>query len=155
MILIPESGCVVVKSQSHPGNAGPHHWHQGTWADQCSDHLTDRRQNLIRAARVYPNPDFRPLLETSNADDLEWFLEQIDAQIRETPNWVDDRASLREILARLRAKRTAVAGALANRRTAEKLTDPRTARRRVNIKMILLGAGILIAFFALLVVSFK
>ena len=119
------------------------------------DEISHRRQNLIRAARVHPNPDFKPLLETSNADDLEWFLEQIDTQIRETPNWVDDRASLRQILARLRAKRTAVAGALGNRRTAEKLTDPRAARRRVNIKMILLGAGILIAFMALLVAIFK
>ena len=119
------------------------------------EEISDRRQNLIGAARVHPNPDFGPLLETSNADDLEWFLEQIDAQIRETPNWVDDRASLRQILARLRAKRTAVAGALANRRTAEKLADPRTARRRVNIKMILLGAGVLIAFIALLVAILK
>ncbi len=117
--------------------------------------ISDRRQNLIRAARVHSNPDFRPLLETSNADDLEWFLEQIDTQIRETPNWVDDRASLRQILARLRAKRTAVAGVLGNRRTAEKLTDPRAARRRVNFKMILLGAGILIALMALLVAIFK
>ncbi len=119
------------------------------------EEISDRRQDLIRATRVHPTPDFRPLLETSNAGDLEWLLEQIDAQIRETPNWVDDRVSLREILARLRAKRTTVAGALGNRRTAEKLTGPRAARRRVNIKMILLGAGILIAFFALLVPIFK
>ncbi len=119
------------------------------------EEISGRRQNLIRAARVHPNPDFRPLLETSNADDLEWLLEQIDAQIRETPSWVDDRASLRQILATLRAKRTAAASALGNRRTAEKLTDPRAARRRVNIKMILLGAGILIAFVALLVAIFK
>ncbi len=119
------------------------------------EEIPDRRQNLIHAARVHPNPDFRPLLETSNADDLEWFLEQIDTQIRETPNWVDDRASLRQILARHRAKRTAVASALGNRRTAEKLTDPRAARRRVIIKMNLLGAGILIAFIALLVAIFK
>ena len=119
------------------------------------EEISDRRQKLIRAARVHPNPDFSPLLETSNAADLEWLLEQIDTQIGETPNWVDDRASLREILARLRAKRTAVAGALANRRTAEKLADPRTARRRVNIKMILLGAGVLIAFIALLVAILK
>ncbi len=119
------------------------------------EEISGRRQNLIRAARVHPNPDFRPLLETSNADDLEWLLEQIDAQIRETPSWVDDRASLRQILATLRAKRTAVASALGNRRTAEKVTDPRAARRRVNIKMILLGAGIPIAFVALLVAIFK
>ncbi len=119
------------------------------------DEISDRRQNLIRAARVHPNPDFRPLLETSNADDLEWLLEQIDVQIRETSNWVDDRTSLREILARLRAKRTTVAGALVNRRTAKKLADLRAVRRRVNIKMILLGAGILIAFIGLLVAIFK
>ncbi len=122
---------------------------------ETHEEISDRRQDLIRAARVHPNPDFKPLLETSNADDLEWFLEQIDTQIRETPNWVDDRSSLRQILARLRAKRTAVAGALGNRRTAEKLTGPRAVRLRVNIKMILLGAGILIAFFALLVTIFK
>ena len=58
-------------------------------------------------------------------------------------------------MVRLRAKRTAVAGALGNRRRAEKLTDPRAVQRHVNIKMILLGAGILIAFFALLVAIFK
>ncbi len=119
------------------------------------DEISDRRQNLIRAARVHPTPDFMLLLETSNADDLEWLLEQIDVQIGETPNWVDDRTSLRGILARLRVKRTAVAGALGNRRKAEKLTDPRAARRRVNIKMILLGAGVPIAFIALLVAIFK
>ena len=119
------------------------------------DEISDRRQNLIRAARVHPNPDFRPLLETSNADDLEWLLEQIETQVGETPNWVDDRASLKQILARLRAKRAEVADALGNRRTAEKLTDPQAVRRRVNIKMILLGAAILIAFIALLVAIFK
>ncbi len=122
---------------------------------ETAEEMSDRRQNLIRAARVHPNPDFSPLLETSNTDELEWLLEQIDTQIGETPNWVDDRASLREILARLRAKRTAVADVLGNRRTAEKLTDPQAVRRRVNIKMILLGAAILIAFIALLVAIFK
>ena len=119
------------------------------------EEISDRRQNLIRAARVHPNPDFRPLLETSNADDLEWLLEQIDVQIGETPDWVDDRTSLREILARLRAKRAEVADALGNRRTAEKLADPRAARRRVKIKIILFCAGLLIAFMALLVAIFK
>ena len=119
------------------------------------EEISDRRQNLIRAARVHPNPDFSPLLETSNAADLEWLLEQIDTQIGETPNWVDDRASLREILARLRVKRTAVAGALGKRRTAEKLTDLQKVRRRVNIIMAISGFGVLIAFFALLVAYFK
>ncbi len=122
---------------------------------ETSEEMSDRRQNLIRAARVHPNPDFRTLLVTSNADDLEWLLEQIETQVGETPNWVDDRASLKQILARLRAKRAEVADALGNRRTAEKLAGPRAARRRVHIKMILLGAGILIAFVALLVAIFK
>ncbi len=122
---------------------------------ETAEEMSDRRQNLIRAARVRPNPDFRPLLETSNADDLEWLLEKIDAQIVETPQWVDDRASLKQILARLRAKRAKVADAFGNRRTAEKLTDPQAVRRRVNIKMILLGAAILIAFIALLVAIFR
>jgi len=119
------------------------------------EEISDRRQKLIRAARVHPNPDFSPLLETSNAADLEWLLEQIDTQIGETPNWVDDRASLREILARLRAKRTAVADVLGNRRTAEKLTDPQAVRRRSEIRTAILLIGVLIALFALLVAIFK
>ena len=119
------------------------------------EEIFDRRQNLIRAARVHPNPDFSPLLETSNADDLEWLLEQIDAQIRETPSWVDDRASLKQILATLRAKRTAVADVLGKRRTAEKLTDPQAVRRRSEIRTAMLLIGVLIALFALLVAIFK
>ncbi len=119
------------------------------------EEISARRQNLIRASRVHPNPEFGPLIDASNADDLEWLLEQIDTQIGETPNWVDDRASLRELLARLRVKRTAVAGALGKRRTAEKLTDLQKVRRRVNIIMAISGFGVLIAFFALLVAYFK
>ncbi len=119
------------------------------------EEISDRRQNLIRAARVHPNPDFSPLLETSNAADLEWLLEQIDTQIGETPNWVDDRPSLKQILTRLRAKRAEVADALRNRRTAEKLTDPQAVRRRSEIRTAILLIGVLIALFALLVAIFK
>ncbi len=61
------------------------------------EEISARRQNLIRASRVHPNPEFGPLIDASNADDLEWLLEQIDTQIGETPNWVDDRASLGQI----------------------------------------------------------
>ncbi len=122
---------------------------------ETDEEISGRRQNLVRAARVHPNPKFVPLLEKSNADDLEWLLGRLNTQIAETPQWVDDPVSLRAILARLRAKRTAVADALGNRRPAEKLTYLHKMRRSTYAGKAISIIGVLIAFFALLVAYFK
>lgn len=111
--------------------------------ETSEEKIRERRQNLIRAADAHPNPDIGPLLEKSNADDLDWLLLRLNAQIAETPRPVDDP----EESARLRATRNAVGDAFANRRKAEKLTRRQEMRRRPYW----IKAGVLFTFLALLV----
>ena len=41
---------------------------------ETSEEIREHRQNLIRAESADPNPEFGPLLDKSNADDLQWLL---------------------------------------------------------------------------------
>ena len=85
-----------------------------------------RRQGLIRAARDGNDSEFGTAIKQADADDLAWLLERLNAQIDETPHWVEDPKQLNEILAKLRKQRIAVAGAMGNKATAERLIERRS-----------------------------
>ncbi len=119
--------------------------------ETSEEKIRERRQNLIRAADAHPNPEFEPLLEKSNADDLEWLRNWLNAQIAETHRRADDPEESSAKRARRRANRNAVGEALRKRR----ITDLQEMRRSANIKKAIPIIGLLIAFVALLVAIFK
>ena len=90
---------------------------------ETSEEIREHRQNLIRAESADPNPEFGPLLDKSNADDLQWLLDRLNAQIGDSHRRVDESEEASARRARRRANRNAVGAAFANRREAEKLAD--------------------------------
>ena len=118
---------------------------------ETSEEIREHRQNLICAERAHPNPEFGPLLDKSNADDLHWLLEQLNAQIGESHRRVDDSEEASARRARRRANRNEVGAAFANRRKAEQLADRQEMRRSATIKKVIPIIGLVIAFFALLI----
>ncbi len=119
--------------------------------ETSEEKIRERLQNLIRAAGAHPNPEFEPLLEKSNADDLEWLLERLNAQIAEANRRVDGPEESSAKRSRRRANLNAVGEALRKRR----ITDLQEMRRSANIKKAIPIIGLLIAFVALLVAIFK
>ena len=113
--------------------------------------IRKRRQTLIRAESAHPNPEFGPLLDKSNADDLHWLQEQLNTQIGESHRRVDDSEEASARRARRRANRNAAGEALRKRR----ITDLQKMRRSANIKKAIPIIGLLIAFVALLLAIFK
>lgn len=119
--------------------------------ETSEEKIRERRQNLIRAADAHPNSEFEPLLEKSNADDLEWLRDRLNAQIAEANRRVDGPEESIETRARRRANRNAVGEALRKRR----ITDLQEMRRSANIKKAIPIILLLIAFVGLLVAIFK
>ncbi len=103
--------------------------------------IRERRQTLIRAADANPNPEFEPLLEKSNADDLEWLRDQLNAQIAEANRRVDGPEESIETRARRRANRNAVGEALRKRR----ITDLQEMRRRERLILKVAIATLVVA----------
>ncbi len=118
---------------------------------ETPEEIREHRQNLIRAASAHPSPELGPLLDKSNADDLEWLRDRLNAQIAEANRRVNGPEESSETRARRRENRNAVGAALHNRRTAEKLADRQEMKRSANIKKAILIIGLVISFFALLV----
>ncbi len=115
--------------------------------ETSEEKIRERRQNLIRAADARPTPEFEPLLEKSNADDLEWLRNQLNAQIAEANRRVDGPEESIETRARRRANRNAVGEALRKRR----ITDLQEMRRSANIKKAIPIIAVVIGFFGLMV----
>ncbi len=118
---------------------------------ETSEEIREHRQNLIRAESAHPNPEFGPLLDKSNADDLQWLLERLNAQIGESHRRVDDSEEASARRARRRANRNAVGTAFANRREAEKLADRQEIRRSAKFKKAIQIIAVVIGFFGLMV----
>ena len=121
--------------------------------ETSEEKIRERRQNLIRAADAHPNPnpEFGPLLDKSNADDLQWLRDRLNTQIGESNRRVDGPEESIETRARRRANRNAAGEALRKRR----ITDLQEMRRSANIKKAIPIIGLLIALVALLVAIFK
>ena len=118
--------------------------------------ISERRQELIRAWR---GDSLGDVVEGVDADDLEWLLERIDAQIQgtrrptslETAFRIGKNPIEKDPVEKLRHQRIFVAGVLGNMRTLEKQTRERAAIYRANWSMGISGAAVLIALGALLV----
>ena len=109
--------------------------------ETSEEKIRERRQNLIRAADARPTPEFEPLLEKSNADDLEWLLERLNAQIAEANRRVDGPEESIETRARRRANRNAAGEALRKRR----ITDLQEMRRRGRLILKVAIATLVVA----------
>ena len=109
--------------------------------ETSEEKIRERRQNLIRAADALPTPEFEPLLEKSNADDLEWLLERLNAQIAEANRRVDGPEESIETRARRRANRNAAGEALRKRR----ITDLQEMRRRGRLILKVAIATLVVA----------
>ena len=109
--------------------------------ETSEEKIRERRQNLIRAADALPTPEFEPLLEKSNADDLEWLLERLNAQIAEANRRVDGPEESIETRARRRANRNAAGEALRKRR----ITDLQEMRRRERLILKVAIATLVVA----------
>ena len=109
--------------------------------ETSEEKIRERRQNLIRAADAHPNPEFEPLLEKSNADDLDWLLLRLNAQIAEANRRVDGPEESSETRARRRANRNAAGEALRKRR----ITDLQEMRRRGRLILKVAIATLVVA----------
>ena len=109
--------------------------------ETSEEKIRERRQNLIRAADAHPNPDIGPLLEKSNADDLDWLLLRLNTQITETNRRVDDSEEASARRARRRANRNAAGEALRKRR----ITDLQEMRRRGRLILKVAIATLVVA----------
>ena len=119
------------------------------------EEISERRKKLLSACEVFPSPRLGKMLRTSNADDLEWFLGQIESQLDEAPHLVKDPDALKKRLENFRILRIGVLGRLGDRRSAEKLVDYKQTRFRANISMWISAIGLLFAFIALMISIFK
>ncbi len=119
--------------------------------ETSEEKIRERRQNLIRAADALPTPEFEPLLEKSNADDLEWLRNQLNEQIAEANRRVGGPEESSETRARRRANRNAAGEALRKRR----ITDRQEMRRSAIIKKAIPIIMLVIGFVGLLVAIFK
>ncbi len=111
------------------------------------EEISKRRQELIRVVRGDNNKAFGEAVDQADADDLDWLLERLDAQLGETPHWVEDEEQLKEMMARYRHQRIVVAGVLGNKKTVEKMTKDRVALFRANFGLCLSVAAILISLW--------
>ncbi len=109
--------------------------------ETSEEKIRERRQNLIRAADARPTPEFEPLLEKSNADDLVWLRDRLDAQIAEANRRVDGPEESIETRARRRANRNAAGEALRKRR----ITDLQEMRRRGRLILKVAIATLVVA----------
>ena len=108
---------------------------------ETSEEIREHRQNLIRAESAHPNPEFGPLLDKSNADDLEWLRDRLNAQIAEANRRVDGPEESIETRARRRANRNAAGEALRKRR----ITDLQEMRRRGRLILKVAIATLVVA----------
>ena len=108
---------------------------------ETSEEIREHRQNLIRAESAHPNPEFGPLLDKSNADDLHWLLDRLNAQIGESHRRVDDSEEASARRARRRANRNAAGEALRKRR----ITDLQEMRRRGRLILKVAIATLVVA----------
>ena len=114
------------------------------------DEITKRRQGFIRAWRAN---NLGSVVDDADADDMEWLLERIDTQIRETPPQTSRGIAFgadKGNMERLRHQRIFIAGVLGNKRTLEKRSMD-TAATRANLSIFISGAAVLIALGAFLV----
>lgn len=109
--------------------------------ETSEEKIRERRQNLIRAADALPTPEFEPLLEKSNADDLEWLRNQLNEQIAEANRRVGGPEESSETRARRRANRNAAGEALRKRR----ITDLQEMRRRGRLILKVAIATLVVA----------
>ena len=116
-------------------------------AESESD-IAARRHELIRVMRGGSNKAFGDAVDKADADDLEWFLARIDAQLGETPYWVADQDDLAKFMAELRHQRIVVAGVLGTKKTVEKRAGERSAKIRANIGIGIAMVAVLIALWA-------
>jgi hypothetical protein len=84
---------------------------------------------LLRGVRLHENKEMGGLIKEASVDDLEWFLQMLELQLEETPNWIKDESQLHEMQAWTRRVRTMVVEVFHNKSLV--------ARRRAW----LLGAG--------------
>ena len=109
--------------------------------------MSERRAEYIRCLR---DNELSFILDTANADDLDWIIERIDAQLGETPNHVSDSKELSKIMSRLRHQRIALCGVMGNLRSIENREIEQRANRRSNFALILSGIAVLVAMLSLI-----
>jgi hypothetical protein len=113
--------------------------------------LSQFRNSLMAASRVYPNPEFEPLIAKATHADLEWLLHRFDETLDEAPRNVKDRAKLAPIQKAVRHYRSVTAQAQHTKKT---LRDQHHLERLETRSWITLGialASLVVAIIALLV----
>jgi thiamine pyrophosphate-dependent acetolactate synthase large subunit-like protein len=104
-----------------------------------------RRHELIRASRTELDEHMGKLVEAASADDLEWLLERLETQLKETPHHVKEADVLEKIQTKTRTQVIFVRGVLGNKRAVETAIQDRLTRRRANVAMFLSIASAVIA----------
>lgn len=98
---------------------------------------------LLGSARLQNNPKIGDVIRGASSDDLEWFVQMMEYQLEETPNWIKDEQQLHEIQAWTRRIRTLAASTLHNKRTVE---HNRERSRRLLRDLAFLALGALVAW---------
>lgn len=108
-----------------------------------------KQGGLIRLARVVGDPEVFKAIEQASVDDLEYFVQMMELQLDETPNWLTGE-QLHQSQAWTRRLRTAAVGALHNKRVNHR---NRTGRLRLFRDLAFLVLGAVLAW-ALSLVAF-
>ncbi|MCZ6742221.1 MAG: hypothetical protein O7D27_08705 [Alphaproteobacteria bacterium] len=82
----------------------------------ASTRWTRGQRELLSAFRITDNRDIASAVEKASVDDLEWFLDAIELQLEETPNWITDPDVLKQTLAWYRRVRSMTTSVLHGKR---------------------------------------
>lgn len=98
---------------------------------------------LLHAVRLRENKDIGAVIKKASVEDLVWFLQMLDYQLEETPNWVHDKSQLHDIQAWTRRVRTMTAEVLHNKRVKAR---PRAWLLRVGESLFFVILGVVLGF---------
>ena len=73
---------------------------------------------MLHAVRFHNNKNMGQVIAEASVPDLEWFMQMLELQLEETPNWIKDEDQLNETQAWTRQVRTVTTGVLHNKRVA-------------------------------------
>jgi hypothetical protein len=113
------------------------------------DAIAARRQELIRAWRIFPDGPFEATMRAATADDLTWLVDRIDEQFKSTPLHVKDPRQLEEAIKNLSHCRSVVAQILGHKHTLERQRDRRTTLWRANAAIFTSVGSLIVAIIAL------
>lgn len=57
---------------------------------QAASFRSAGQQNLLNAVRLHNNKNMGQVIAEASVPDLEWFMQMLELQLEETPNWIKD-----------------------------------------------------------------